>query len=599
MCGISLLINKTNVPLNEALLKAMNTAVYHRGPDDEGIYTDKSMGLGQRRLSILDLSKDGHQPMMFQDKYAITYNGEIYNYIEVRESLQQKGYKFYTRTDTEVILAAYDCWGYSCLNYFNGMWAFCIYDKTKNEIFISRDRFGVKPLYYLNHNNIFAAGSEIKQLLPFLEKKTINLSVAMNFIVLGFVEFSNETFFKNIQSLPASHYMVYNLQNHRYEIKRYYTLKKIDSIASLSEEECISLYQEKIISSIDIRLRSDVRVGTCLSGGLDSSFISSIASSFYRKGTTEKFTGITAKSIDTNNDESSWARRVAEYADLDWQTIQPGTNDFMNALDKVILCQEEPFGTPSVYMQYFVMQKAKELNCTVMLDGQGGDETLLGYERYYAAYLSGLPLTQIPSALSSISKHSKLNLKQLLLFRMYFGNSYIRKKRMQLRSNFIKSDYIEQVDWNYIDELAEVSSNISDFQVLELTKTCLPHLLKYEDKNSMHHSIETRLPFLDYRAVETALSIPVKYKIKDGWSKYILRMGAENKLPADIRWRTNKYGFESPDNVWLKSPYFKEQIEDSEFIQTIIKAVPEKLGNEQLWRLFNVGRWEKMFNVTQ
>lgn len=388
MCGISGVINKNNYKIKKEEIKSINDLIYHRGPDDEGFYFGKNFAFGHRRLSILDLSSDGHQPMTYLDKYVITYNGEVYNYLEIKEELQKDGYTFCSHTDTEVILASYDKWGENCVNRFNGMWAFAIYDKEKNIIFCSRDRFGVKPFYYTEIDNNFVFGSEIKQLLEFYEDRYVNKKVLMNYLVIGYENYNNETFFENIFKLQQSHNLIYNLTDHTYFEKRYYDIK--NEILNINENESIELYNEKLFQSVKLRLRSDVKVGTCLSGGLDSSSIAGIASILNKKVTDEKFVAIHAKSTEKKSDESNYAKKVAEHCNLELNIIEPSKRDFVEVLDEVIYTQEEPFRSPSIIMQYFVMKKAKDIGCTVLLDGQGGDETLLGYERYYPAYLLDL-----------------------------------------------------------------------------------------------------------------------------------------------------------------------------------------------------------------
>lgn len=599
MCGISIIISpEKNV--NENVLRQMNAIIVHRGPNDEGFYfnEEKTVGLGHRRLSIIDLTEAGHQPMFWKDRYVITYNGEIYNYIELKKELEDVGYRFSTHSDTEVILAAYEYWGKDCQQKFNGMWAFCIYDKVKKTAFISRDRFGVKPLYYTSMDGVFYAGSEIKQLLESGMERRVNKQVLMNYLVLGMVEQDEQTFFESINSLPSSHYLEYDLQKKSFVVERYYSLRINEKVRKYNLEEAVNGYHQLLQDSITIRLRSDVKVGTCLSGGLDSSYIASYGSSVYRKNSGQKFTGITASSLDAANDEQQWAKLVADRSDLNWQITQPDKADFLSVIDKVITSQEEPFGTPSIIMQYFVMEKSASLGCTVLLDGQGGDETLLGYERYYASFLNNFSLFKKFEAFKNIAKNSKLTLKQAVLMQFYFTNFRLRKYVVKSKQKLLNKEYFKFVDWEHLKKLSDAAKNVDDLQYFEITKSCLPHLLKYEDRNSMSQSIETRLPFLDYRAVEFAYSINPELKIQDGWTKFILRKGAKNVLPDDITWRKNKYGFESPDNIWMNDrKLFFDEIKKSPLLNKIYSAIPEELSNEQLWRLFNIARWESIYQV--
>ncbi|MDK2064381.1 asparagine synthase (glutamine-hydrolyzing) [Aliarcobacter butzleri] len=598
MCGISGIINKNGNRVDKDEIQKINDLISHRGPDDEGFYFEKNFAFGHRRLSILDLSSDGHQPMHYLEKYTITYNGEVYNYLEIREELIEDGYKFISNTDTEVILASYDKWGEECVNKFNGMWAFAIYDKEKEIIFCSRDRFGVKPFYYTQVENKFIFGSEIKQLLEFYEKRFVNKKILMDFLIIGYENHTNETFFENIFKLQESHNLIYDLRKNTFQIKRYYDIKKNE--INLDEDKSISIYKSKLNDSIALRLRSDVKVGTCLSGGLDSSSIAAIASNMYRKNLNEKFIAIHAKSSENDSDESFFAQEVAKSCNLDLNIIEPTQEEFINSIDEVIYTQEEPFGGPSIFMQYFVMKKAKEIGYTVLLDGQGGDETLVGYERYYPSYLMSLGFFNLIKEFFNSSKNSKLSKKQLFAYFVYFTKAKIRIKRLQVKNSFIKAKYFNLASFDILEKNSKNYLNLFKLQHQEIFYTQMPHLLRYEDRNSMKHSIETRLPFIDFRVVETALSIDNKYKIKDGWTKYILRKTVDKILPSSIVWRKNKFGFEAPTKCWIDAidSQIIEAVNKSIILDEILNTIDlKKLDLTQKWKLFNIAKWEEIYNV--
>ncbi len=600
MCGISGIINQQQREVNPNEIKKINNLIAHRGPDDEGFFFERNFAFGHRRLSILDLGSDGHQPMHYLDRYTITYNGEVYNYLEIKEELLTYGYKFSSHTDTEVILASYDKWGEECVNRFNGMWAFAIYDRERNSIFCSRDRFGIKPFYYTQVEDKFIFGSEIKQLLEFYETRYVNKSLLMDYLIIGYEEYKNETFFENIYKLEQSHNLLYDLDTHHFEIKRYYDIEIDEDIKNLFEEDSVELYREKFRESIALRLRSDVTVGTCLSGGLDSSAVASIASDLYTKQTDKQFKAIHAKSTDKKTDESIYAKEVATHCHMDLNIVEPTTQDFIESIDEVIYTQEEPFGGPSIFMQYFVMREAKRLDCKVMLDGQGGDETLLGYEKYYPAYLISLGFWDRIKGFLNSSKNSKLTIKQLLGYFVYFTNAKIRTKRLRQKNSFIKDEYLNMIDRKIIEISSQNYLDIFKLQYGEIYATKVPHLLKYEDKNSMRHSIETRLPFIDYKVLETALSLNNGFKIKDGWTKYILRKTVEGLLPRNIVWRKNKLGFEAPVDSWMSaiSNDMRQSIEKSTIVTQITDAIDfDKLDKVQRWKLFNIARWENIYNV--
>ena len=538
--------------------------------------------------------------MHYLEKYTMTYNGEVYNYLEIREELIKDGYIFNSNTDTEVVLASYDKWGEECVTRFNGMWAFAIYDRERNSIFCSRDRFGIKPFYYTQVNDKFIFGSEIKQLLEFYETRHVNKKVLMDYLVIGYEEYKNETFFENIYKLEQSHNLLYDLASHCFEVKRYYDIEIDEKIGNLSEKDSVEEYREKFRESIALRLRSDVTVGTCLSGGLDSSAVAAIASDLYTKQTDKQFKAIHAKSTDRKTDESVYAKEVATHCHMDLNIVEPTTQEFIESIDEVIYTQEEPFGGPSIFMQYFVMREAKRLECKVMLDGQGGDETLLGYEKYYPAYLISLnPWDRIKGFLNS-SKNSKLTIKQLLGYFVYFTNAKIRIKRLRQKNSFIKDEYLDMIDKDIIKISSQNYLDIFKLQYDEIYATKMPHLLKYEDKNSMRHSIETRLPFLDYRLLQMALSVNNSFKIKSGWTKYILRKTVENVLPKNIIWRKNKLGFEAPTDSWMKgiSSNMKKSIEKSKIVSEITDKIDfDKLDKVQRWKLFNIAKWEEVYCV--
>jgi asparagine synthase (glutamine-hydrolysing) len=601
MCGISGIINLKGDDVDVISLKEMNDLIMHRGPDDEGFFVENNIALGHRRLAIIDVSYEGHQPMFYDDELVIVFNGEIYNYIEIKEELLNMGYLFNTQTDTEVILAAYKEWGHDCVNHFNGMWAFSIFNKEKNIIFCSRDRFGIKPFYYTEIDNTFVFGSEIKQLLEFYPNRYINKKILMDYLVIGFEEHINETFFENIFKLEQSHNLTYDLNTNTYDIKRYYDIELDENTKKLNLEESINIYSDKLKNAIKLRLRSDVKVGACLSGGLDSSSIASIASNLYHKISKDKFVAIHAKSTEIISDESIYAKEVSEYCNLDLKTIEPTEEDFLNSIDEVIYTQEEPFGGPSIFMQYFVMKKANEVGCTVLLDGQGGDETLVGYERYYPAYLMSLSCFDFIKAFFNSSLNSKLTKKELFAYFIYFTQSKIRIKRLISKNKFIKKKYFDLASFDILEKNARSYFNLFDLQREEIFHTQMPHLLRYEDKNSMRNSIETRLPFIDFRVVEAVLSINSQYKIKNGWTKYILRKSVDKILPENIAWRKNKFGFEAPEKTWLKSieTEIQESIKNSNILNEVAYKIEFNSLNEiQKWKLFNIAKWEEIYNVS-
>ena len=603
MCGISGIINKSSAEIDLKELQQINGVIAHRGPDSDGFFIEKNVGFAHRRLSIIDLSSYGHQPMPAYDRYVITYNGEIYNYIELRAELIKAGYHFKSQSDTEVIIASYDYWGEQCLSRFNGMWALAILDQKKKQVFIARDRYGIKPIYYKDNESQFVFGSEIKQLLNPGGPNVVNADILLESLLTHIDNHTDQSYFHGVNSFPSAHYMLYDLATNEKELKRYYELKVNPKYKNITEDEAINLFREMFTDAIHLRLRSDVKVGTCLSGGLDSSAISAIAAKKYNFETGDRFIAINAKSTDQSNDESHFAKIVADNSSLDLKVVTPSYEDFKKTVDEVIYTQEEPFGSPSMFMGWHVFQEAKRLNCTVMLNGQGGDETLLGYERYFSSTLSLWRPIQFIREIFNQGKNSRLSFFQTIAYFFYFKNPGVRIKRLKDKS-LVKDIYKKDKYFDFVKQSAKAFNNVEDLQIFEITKLQLPHLLRYEDRNSMRHSIETRLPFLDYRLVELSLSMPLNFKIQNGWTKYILRKFIDDILPRSIVWRKNKFGFEAPEKTWLNN-YQQNMIEEIKKSALLlhycnIEKITENFTNLSLkdkWMYFNIARWEKIYNL--
>ena len=605
MCGIAGIILKTTGVVLPSQIKEMTDVIQHRGPDDEGYFCCGPVGLGSRRLSIIDLSPAGHMPMERCNRFVCVYNGEIYNHHELREELIELGHKFQSRTDTEVLLASYEEWGEQCLSRFNGMWGFAIFDRVKNTIFCARDRFGIKPFYYLNNNNEFVFGSEIKQLLPHLKEKKVLHELLVTFLISGATDYSDDTFFEGIKKLPPSHYLTYNLTENTHKIARWY-YPKLLNLSGLSLQSLIEEFEIRLSNSINLRLRSDVRVGTCLSGGLDSSVIAAIASGKHRdSGALEKFRAITAISSDPSLDESSYAKIVVDHCNLEWAITHPTQEDFLKNIDTVIQTQDEPFPTPSMIMQFFVMKKANETKIKVLLDGQGADELLLGYPIYRGAYLNSLIKLNgffnfCKVILANRNSHT-ITIVDTVKYMFGMKSSALRTFWSLFKHNYFIKKVLPP---DILKQQEKASENLLELQLLDIYKTVLPALLRYEDRNSMACSIETRLPFLDYNVVEFCLSLPIDAKIKDGWSKYLLRCVASKFLPDSIAWRKSKLGFEAPDADWI-IPYLetmKHTVLDSIFLRKIthknkLSKAFDRLDLRSQWRIFVVARWASIFQI--
>ena len=608
MCGIAGLISRPGDPLDRTVLERMVGAVAHRGPDGDGVFVDRNVGLGSRRLAILDLSENGAQPMRsaVSDK-VIVYNGEIYNYRELRTELIEGGYPFRSRTDTEVILAAYERWGEGCVQRFNGMWAFAIYDPKEEMVFCSRDRFGIKPFYYVDRARFFAFGSEIRQLLPLLETRTASRSALTDSLCFRASERGAETFFAEVYRLEAGHSFRYRVADHRLEMARYYRIQRSDGLDTMSPDEASETFRDLLTDAVRLRLRSDVPVGTCLSGGLDSSSVASLAADLRRQDGSSRFSAITAVSEDRRTDESGYAKAVVHHANLDWHPIQPDYDLFADTLQEVVRAQEEPFGSPSICMQFLVMRESKRQGLPVLLDGQGGDEILLGYDRYSVPFIKDVykrdGLRAAVLTMSELAQNNRnLGFARQLKLLGYF--SFPRVQWFTYRYRLGKMHSFPPLA--YFQRLRDLTtSDLFEIQRHDIEREVLPSLLRYEDKNAMWHSVETRLPFLDYRLVEFALNLPARMKIMRGWTKHVLRQAMESVLPESVVWRKDKLGFEAPDALWL--PRLRAtmigQIEKSSLLSALFGSSSRSLrvahlSLATLWRLHVVALWELEFGVS-
>lgn len=544
--------------------------------------------------------------MEFGGRYWISYNGEIYNYRELRSQLVDRGVTFRSQTDTEVVMAAFSVWGDDCVRRFNGMWALAIFDRQERRLFCSRDRFGVKPLYYRHDGDQLVIASEIKQFASILGQQRLNRALCAEYLVAGFLEHRDDCFIQGIRKLPGGHNLSYDLSSGQFQVARWYDLQRDAMVAGLGEKDAIDQLKQVLESSIELRLRSDVRVGTCLSGGLDSSSVAVLAAKRFQESTGERFTAIHARGETASSDESEFAKRVAQQADIDLHLVTPTYPEFRDTVDEVVRCQEEPFGATSVFMQYFVMRKARELDCKVMLDGQGGDEVFLGYEKYYPAvyldYLRHSPSKCIREIVASWRNHQTM---RPVAIAKYSAGAFLASARNAYHQNALPFFRNEAKDYlTVLNEISRAYWNVFQLQKLEVERTNLPVLLRYEDRDSMYHSVEARLPLLDYRLVELGLSLRTDLKVRSGWTKYALRKATEGILPREITWRKDKFGFNSPHRLWMRkhSAVAKEEIRKSRILGHFCDMAKLLESYDQLeprskWRLYNTAVWERVCGV--
>jgi asparagine synthase (glutamine-hydrolysing) len=663
MCGIAALFAPNPAPL-ERLVRAMSNAVRHRGPDDEGavVFSAATMtatasggidtpqavyktpfayaprhqsrsdqdvvaALGHRRLSILDVSAAGHQPMSTADgRFWVIHNGEIYNYLELRAELESQGHSFVSHTDTEVILASYRAWGEECLRRFNGMFAFVLVDREAGRVFAARDRFGVKPLYlWRSARGLVAMASEIKQFTVLPEwSPTVNGQRAYDFLNWGLMDHTDETLFEGVRQLRGGESLHCSLKDLLAgpPIKRWYHLAPQSFEGDMKEaaEKFLSLFTD----SVRLRLRSDVPVGSCLSGGLDSSAIVCVMNGLLRRhsAAVRQKTFSSCSKID-RFDERQYIDEVVRQTGADAHYVYPSLSELFETLDRLTWTQDEPFGSTSIYAQWNVFRLAAEHQVKVMLDGQGADEQLAGYHEYFAPHLGRFlregqwaGLWRELRGLRTIHGYPmSWGIKQLL------DNVLPEVARHRLRLLAGKAG--RTASWLDMKRLGAVSQDpfaaagaakartVQAMSRAQIGATSLPMLLHWEDRNSMAHSVEARVPFLDYRLVEFVLGLPDDYKIADGVTKRVMREGLRATLPELVRTRRDKLGFATPEEVWMKEDdpeLFRRAVRNAANLSSGIigpdagslfeKIVEGKRSFSFLvWRLISFEVWMRTFAV--
>jgi len=595
---------------NKLLLHRMNEVIKHRGPSGEGTYVNEMISLGHRKLAVFDLSENDHQPMYSDDgNVVLVFNGRIYNFLELREDLISKGHRFKSRTDTEVILHYYQEYGTDCVQHFNGMWAFCIYDRTKNILFLSRDRFGIKPLYYHYDGGSFIFASEIKAILEHDIPRKENRAIIFDYLYYNLTDHTEETFFEGIKRLMPGHNMVFELTNNKMEISRYYDLRAGISKCDVDYGKINELFTDSVKRAIV----ADVPLGSCLSGGIDSS---SVVVTMRKIAPTAAIKTFSMRFPGKNIDESSYQKDVSNKVNAENYSVIPESTELMQDLQDLIITQEEPFSGTSVYGQYRVMKLARDNGITVLLDGQGADQVLSGsiyFNSYYYYELikKGDLLNACREASQSYHKYRCLS-PLMYLFLLATPEDikrslYNHHKVPYLSRNFIKENqHRTDIRWN-LSSLDEAVCGSVNFYAL-------PHLLRFLDKNSMRFSIESRVPFLDHRLVEYLLSIPSNQRIKSGVTKYAFRKAMEGELPESVLSRRDKIGFATPEESWLKEKTVKDfvnMIINSESFKSrdiwdwkLVKEMFQKLQSgeshnifvgTEIWRCISVELWMQMF----
>jgi asparagine synthase (glutamine-hydrolysing) len=672
MCGIAVLVRAAGLASPGAIVP-MTRLVRHRGPDDEGFATFTRAGLaaqlysgeagprrdawqaggepgaeaiadgtspvvaafGHRRLSIVGLGAGGHQPMGLHDGSVwIVFNGEIYNFPEIREELAAAGHRFSSETDTEVLLAAYRQWGKACLDRFNGMFAFVLLDREKGVVFAARDRFGVKPLYYwIAPDSTIAFASEIKQftVLPGWRAR-LNGQRGYDFLEWGLIDNTDETLFSGVFQLPGGHFVELPVESQgslpapvpggRLAPSCWYRLqaRRFEG----DETAAWAGFHQTFEASIALRLRADVPVGSCLSGGLDSSSIVCVMSRLLASHEMRAHT-FSAAAHASKFDESHFARMVLEATGAHGTFVYPDAASLFSSLDRLAWHQDEPFGSTSILAQWHVFSEAAAAGVKVMLDGQGADEQLAGYHSFFAPRLATLlrqarlrELAAEVRALRSVHGHSMPWIAGRALDGLLPDALRQRLRRLAGKpsaSTPVDIDLLrlgaQAQDPFALALAAHGDRTLAGLSRAQLLSTSVPMLLHFEDRNSMAHSVEARVPFLDYRLVEFALGLPDEFKLREGTTKRVLRGAMKGILPEPVRTRQDKMGFLTPEELWLRRDApeqfraaTREAISHSHGVllpsaQSMLEHMIR--GDEPFsfkpWRRISFGAWMRVFNV--
>jgi asparagine synthase (glutamine-hydrolysing) len=632
MCGIVGIIRFDNKAVDHKDIEVLNDSLAHRGPDNKGCWYSaaRTIALGHRRLSILDLSQEANQPMSYRDRYWITYNGEIFNYIEIREELKTLGYTFKTNSDTEMILAAYDCWGHGMLNRFNGMWAFAIYDNASNELMISRDRFGVKPLYYYRTLNRLVFASEVQAIHSLLGNRHPLEKMVMEHIANGGCHhFGTElTYLKNVKSLPGG-YLLEVKKKHLVKKQWYYFKKK--PVMKSFQKQAQSL-KSLLLDAIQIRLRSDVPVGTCLSGGVDSGSITSairemelnrteLPQNFTHRGFCSSFPG-------TPIDESEKARELATLKNIRLDIVItdcPSEAELEQAMSQY----DGPMYALAFYPIWKLYQYIRSQNIIVTLDGQGPDEMLGGYQLIFEALEDSWKQLDLFRMIDLYKTYSSIGETK-----QFSSKKFSRNALKNLIVNRIKEIPGKISIWSGLRKPAEISAvrskSLPDLfiypcpdylKVLDRSlfnqffNSPLPSILQQYDRCSMANSVECRMPFMDYRVIEFIFSLPSKSKIGNGYTKRVLREAVKEILPDEIRLNKIKIGFNAPIVDWFRGPlkaWMLNQMNQSEFLENqffngrlirenfnrfIQSETPQWIEAWQFWGPVHIAWWMRRHRI--
>lgn len=559
MCGFVGFTNKINDA--SIVLGKMMDRIKHRGPDSDGKYVDEQIAMGFRRLSIIDLSDQGSQPIFNEDKsLVLTFNGEIYNYKDLREELVASGHKFYTQTDSEVLIHGYEQWGEDMLDKLRGMFAFVIFNKNTNEVFGARDFFGIKPLYYAKMGETLMWGSEIKSFLDHPHfKKELNTDVLETYLTFQYSP-TTETFFKNVYKLPAAHCFTY--KNGEMSVRRYWEVKfHTDNGPSL--EDWVNRISDTFKNSVEVHKFADVEVGSFLSSGVDSSYVAAVAN--VDKTFTVGF------GEDEKYNEIGYAKEFSKYINKENFSKVISPEEYWNSLSKIQYHMDEPLADPAAVALFFVCQIASE-KVKAVLSGEGADEIFGGYNIYHnpadmASYFKiPRPIRKAVGAVAEKLPH-KHGINYLIrgskdLDERFIGNAYIfsEKERKDILSMKTSAPDAMAITKPFYDKVRD-QDQVTQMQYIDLHLWMTGDILLKADKMSMAHSLELRVPFLDRKVMELAEQIPVKDRVTETETKYAMRLAALQACPPQTA-KKKKLGFPVPIRVWLKEDKYYNIVKD-------------------------------------
>jgi asparagine synthase (glutamine-hydrolysing) len=628
MCGIVGVLRGYAVNIPAGTIGKMMADSSHRGPDDEGMVllsagsaggwqacreedAQWTVALGSRRLSILDLSHAGHMPMVYRERFWITYNGEVYNFIEIRTELEKLGHMFRSVSDTEVILAAYAEWGTHCFARLRGMWGIVIFDTVCNEIILCRDRMGIKPLYLWQGAGIVAIASEIKQLLhiPGFAPR-MNLSAAAEYLRTGY-EDAGRSFFRDVWPVPAGSWIKIPVATLVPTTPEEYWHPERIQAEITNVEEASQLFADKLRESVRLHLRSDVPVGCALSGGLDSSAIAMIVNQ-YKESQDHPLHTFTSTFPGDKVDEREYVDEVVSAIRSTPHFATPDAATFLTELNSFLWTHDEPVGSLSVYASYCIARLTREAGIAVTLNGQGGDEILSGYWQSYFMHLrmlarQGHALSAVQHLGGALTKHGNPGL--LAQVPVMLKRYRTRSKPASLIRLYGPMAGAETPILRKVLALDEQA-----WRLEEIRNMFLPRLLKWDDRNSMAFSVEGRYPFLDHRLIELCLSFAPSLLYRSGWTKLPLRLGLRGTLPGKILNRRSKIGFEVPQDEWLSGPLrapLEKWLKQDRPIWAYVERVDVQKLASQVWRgkrasgmpgaallrLFIFDRWVEVFGV--